>query len=109
MEEEEERKSDARDSNEEPQHADSQEKTQEMDEQTGNNGRNKREAGMTQWKWRHNLKQRDRRSRRGELCRLKADIRNLYFSSAGNLCLLAAGYFVNIQQTVREVNYFASR
>lgn len=37
-------------------------------------------------------------------CTLKVDSRNLYLSSVWNL----PGYFVNIQQTVREVNCFAS-
>lgn len=76
-----------------------------MDEQRGEK---QRKEEVTQWKWRDNLKQRNSRSRRGELCTLKADNRNLYFSSVGNLCLLATGYFVNIQHTVREVNCFAS-
>lgn len=79
----------------------------EMDEQKGNEER-KREEDMTQWKWRDNVKQRNSHSRRGKFCILKADSQNVYFRSVGNLCLLEAGCFVSIQQTVREVNCFAS-
>lgn len=82
-----------------------------MDEQRGNE-RKKREEGMTQWKWKwkwsDNVKQRNSHSRRGKLCTIKADSRNPYLSSVGNLGLLATGYFVNIQETVREVYCFAS-
>lgn len=75
-----------------------QKKRQEVDERRGNKEEKRREEDMTQWKWRDNLKQRNSRSWRGRFCTIKADSRNLYFSSVGNLTRSFVKYSANGQR-----------